>query len=394
MSRLSTLFVLGGAGLLFTPVAASAQFIRPFGLPGGAPLTVPIVRPVPLVPLVPIVRPVMPVAPVPLISPVIGWPQYQFSYGSRISFGGFTVSNQQFAYGPLAYAFRPGVPTYIWPTAAYNTYGVYGVYRPTSQSVTEYDVLAKAQREASAVAALSSGGSRNPAPALVVADTAAPVPADMARPALPPADGARIASGDALNDALKEIVRAEGKGAKGPSAYIPPLLMKDMRFAGSPAADLLNLSRQSGLDFPTAFDAPALVNRCGELADEFAGVAEAVRAGKAPDATRVTRLEVAFQRLEEASAPVIKDLPAQDATAAKQFLNRLSSAVKALKGGAAAGLIDPTWDTVGLTGADLVKHMTKHKLLFGPAPRGAEGSYDTMYGSLTTYLAVLLQPKK
>ena len=43
MSRLSTLFVLGGAGLLLTPVAASAQHIRAFGLPHGRPpLTVPI----------------------------------------------------------------------------------------------------------------------------------------------------------------------------------------------------------------------------------------------------------------------------------------------------------------------------------------------------------------
>ena len=65
-----------------------------------------------------------------------------------------------------------------------------------------------------------------------------------------------------------------------------------------------------------------------------------------------------------------------------------------MKGNTAVGLIDPKWAAEGLTVADLVKHMARRKLLFGPAPSGDEEAYMTMHRNLVTYLFVLTQPKK
>jgi hypothetical protein len=220
-------------------------------------------------------------------------------------------------------------------------------------------------------------------------------PPDALRKVLAPPKPADIVSGDGLNELLREIQRLEAKGAKGPSAYIPSLLLDDMRFAGSPGADLLNLARRADdLEFPAAFNELALVNLRADLAKDFAAVAVAVQAGKAPDAAKLTRLETTFQKVQDAAGPVIKDLPFEEATATRRFLNRMASAIRGMKGNTPVGLIDPKWAAEGLTVADLVKHMTRHKLLFGPAPRGSEESYVTMYRNFATYLFTLAQPKK
>jgi hypothetical protein len=210
-----------------------------------------------------------------------------------------------------------------------------------------------------------------------------------------PADRGAIVSAEALNSVLKEIIALEAKGAKGPAGYIPPLLFEDVRFAHTPAGDLLNTARKAGaLDFPAAFDDPALAPFRGELEKNFATAAVAVQAGRAPDPDKVAKFEATLQKAQDAAGPVVKNLPFEDAIAVRTLLNELAGAVKAMKSGAAVGLIDPKWATEGLTVADLTRHMAKHKLEFGPAPRGGEESYVTVYRNLVTYLSVLSQPKK
>ena len=137
---------------------------------------------------------------------------------------------------------------------------------------------------------------------------------------------------------------------------------------------------------------PALLRN--DLEKDFAAVAVAVQDGKAPDPAKVAKLDATFQKLQNAAGEVVKDFPFDEATAARRFLNRMASAIKALKTGAAAGLINPKWAGEGLTVGDLVKHMTRHELLFGPAPRGRDEVYSTMHRNLVTYLFVLTQAKK
>lgn len=402
MSRLSTLFVLGSAGLLLTPMGASAQFGR-FGFPMVhlvPPVAmVPVVSPVAIVPPVSIVRPVFPVAtvpfvrpvsivqPVPIVRPVVGFPQFRSFSSTQISFnttmgGSFGFRSSQFFVGPslaarsLSQPFTQNAPTYVS-----------GAYTLPAESELE-----RAQREASRVASSSTNSAPRAASVVAVSGPGEVLPDTVRRV---PADAVQITSGEALNNVMKEITRAESKNAKyPPSGYIPPMLIKDVRFSGSPAADLLNFVREGALEFPAALDVPALASARSELAKEFAASAELVRAGKGPDAAGAIRIVAAAQRLEEAAAPVLKDLPPGAAADARQFLNRLNSSIKVLKSGYAYGLIDPNWALEGLTGAELVKHMTKYKLQFGPAPRGASESYETVLGNLSTYLFMLNQPKR
>ena len=84
----------------------------------------------------------------------------------------------------------------------------------------------------------------------------------------------------------------------------------------------------------------------------------------------------------------------EEATAARRFVKSMVATNRALKANAGNGLIDPRWTVEGTTVADLVKHMTRHKLQFGPSPDGNEDTYTTLHRNLAAYLFLLTQAKK
>jgi len=221
---------------------------------------------------------------------------------------------------------------------------------------------------------------------------------DELQKALGTKDEAEIASGAALNRILVAIVIAEGKGAKGVAAFLPPRLLDDIRFKGDKgeaAADLLNLVRQSGkLPFPNNFPGPSLAELEATLQADFTAAITPLLSGKPVDPAKVKKLEASLKKLEAASPPVIRSLSFDDAIAARRFLNHFNSAINALKSSNLTGLINPKWATEGISVADLGKHMTRFKLLFANAPAGGEGSYITLHKALATYLFVLTQVKK
>lgn len=392
MSRFSTFFVLGSAAFLLTPTPASAQMrMRAFGLPCGRPPMM-----VPLVPMVPMVRTVPLVRTVPMvriINPVTGFPQFRSSSSTSLSFSNFTLSTQQNFVGLSAWAFRP----VVGPIYAYSgTYGGGGAAGDPDFLRISYEHLARAQRQATAEARLSVSSSTIP---VVRVPANALFPAGGVGEALRPAAAEDIASGEALNDVMREVALVEAKvkrEPRPPSAYIPPQLLKNVRFAGSPSADLLDLARRTPLELPPAFGAAALLGPREELTNAFAGVVAALRGGKDLDAAHIARLEIARQNLEKAAAPVLKELPSRAYAEVLRFFDRLDSAITALKtgNGSVKGLIDPNWDAEGLSGAELARHMAKYKLEFGPVPRGEEDTYETVYKNLAAYLFVLTQPKK
>lgn len=231
-----------------------------------------------------------------------------------------------------------------------------------------------------------------------VALTGAQEQAEELQKALLVKDEAEIASGAALNRILIAIVVAEGKGAKGIAAFLPPRLLDDLRFKGfkgEASADLLNMVRQTGkIPFPNNFPGDSLAALQAQVEADFASTIAPLQNGKAVDLNKVNKLEASLKKLEAAAPPVIRSLPFDDAIAARRFLNQFDSAIKALRGSNLSGLINPKWATDGISAADLVKHMTKYKLMFAPAPIGGEGSYITLHKAMATYLFVLTQAKK
>jgi hypothetical protein len=212
--------------------------------------------------------------------------------------------------------------------------------------------------------------------------------------ALNGASEAEIASGEALNHIVVGIVAAEKKG-KAASAFLPPNLLAQLRFAGSNAADAVNLLRQVGnLQLPAAFDADAFAKLKPELEKDLAAAAAPVLLGKPADFNKVAKLEADAAKARAALDPITRTLEFEDATAARRFLNQLDAAVASLKAPNTSGLIEPKWNTEGTSVADLVKYVVKNKLLFGPAPKGEEDAYAALHRGLATYLVGLHESAK
>lgn len=374
MTRLTALFALAGAGFVFSPATASAQF--GYGRPNayGGPVIV------------------------PSFNPFFYVPQYRYQTYSYLNvqtmYGNFSVGTRQFYYGVNnpAWALAPAYPTFYAQSGSYISGGS---ARPNLALEAQRD-LARAQRAMSLPGAYGTGSTG------ATTGTGAVTPAPMAeRPNMPegfdkalaPADRARVVSGEALNELLAAIAKAEPKGGDRPSAFVSPLQLEDVRFGGSDAADALNLALRP-LDFPAAFDDESLKELRLQLARDFAPLATALQAGKAPDPAKRMQLETTLAKVETALAPVVKNLPFADATAARRFMNQLTHAAKAMKANNAAGLIDPKWAAEGTTVAEMVKHMTRHKLQFAAAPTGSEETYLSLHRNFATYLFLLTQPKK
>ena len=77
--------------------------------------------------------------------------------------------------------------------------------------------------------------------------------------------------------------------------------------------------------------------------------------------------------------------------ASRRFLDDLDAAAKALKDGTTAGIVNPRWATEGTTVPDLVRHMTKYKLLFGPAGKNGGEAYLALHRGLAAYHLALNQ---
>lgn len=370
MSRLLTVALFGALVFVFSPATASAQFGRGvFASP----------------------------------SPFYVYPNGNGGYGVQLNFG----VNAMTPYGPMsfgyAYPYNLSPPAY----SGYPDYtgGGYGYF--TGGSSSGYDSLGAQQGLAAAQqAAAKMRKNQEDAKELIDAQWAyerlgvtgqlavrgARDQAEELQKALAVKDESEVASGAALNRILVAIVVAEGKGAKGLGGFLPPNLLEDIRFSGGPSADLLNLVRQSGkLPFPPNFPGPSLEALAANLDTDFAAAIAPLRIGKPVDSLKVTKLEATLKKLEAAAPPVIRGLSFDDAIAARRFLNAFDSAIVALKGSNLTGLVNPKWATDGTTVVDLVKHMTKYKLMFAAVPRGAEGSYFSLHKALATYLFVLTQ---
>ncbi|MFO0796643.1 MAG: hypothetical protein U0804_04145 [Gemmataceae bacterium] len=207
-------------------------------------------------------------------------------------------------------------------------------------------------------------------------------------------DEREIATGEPLNHILVAASAAEKKAGKVESAFLPPDLLADLVFTG-PKADAMNLLRRGGrLDFPAGFDAPALADARAALEREFTAAASPVLLGKAADPTKAAKLEAAVAEARKVLAPQIREMSFEDAAAARRFLNQMDGAARTFKAPGTAGLIDPAWRVEGTNAAGLVKHLSRHNLLFAPAAPGTEDRYVAAHRGLATYLFALTDAQK
>jgi len=203
-------------------------------------------------------------------------------------------------------------------------------------------------------------------------------------------DAADIASGAALNRILTAAIAAD-RGDKVNSAFLPPNLLANVRFTGGDAGDALNLIRVAGhLPFPKPFESAPLAEYQPKLEKEFAAATGPIAAGKPRDAAAVAGLEATVKKARAAMNAAEKTFDFDEATSVRRFMNQLDSAVTVLKKPDGATILPARWSTEGTSVAELVRHMAKFKMQFGPAPKEGEESYFALHRGLADYLIALI----
>jgi hypothetical protein len=408
-SKFTVAAVLGGAGLLLTPAAAPAQFYGGFGRPvmggygGGLPGPYMGGGVMPGSYMGMGLNPfggigaygLQPLPGLPSLAPLSSFPfggsgynyiaaPFMGGYGGGLGagpwttyVGGYAIATygQQYLYGGYGGSSSGGYASLDpYQQNYYRAQKAAGLYSSEGAKSQIYDQRAYEAQSGGA------GAARNPGPDL-----------EVLQKALAASTEAEVASGDALNHILAAIQSREPKGGKPvPSAYLPPNLMAEVRFGGSPAGDALNLLRSANrLQFPAAFETEALKGTRDALQRDFTAVATPLLAGKPVDQAKVAKLGQTVKDVQQKVSAMTRDLPFGEAVEARRFASQMDATVKVLKEAGSAALVNPKWTTEGTNVADLVKHMTKNKLRFGRADKGTEEAYLTLKQAMAGYLFAL-----
>jgi hypothetical protein len=320
----------------------------------------------------------------------------QYSATLNTAFGTY---NAQYAYGfsgPYGLAMQRQLAArsyYAYPSAGYMS----GGFANPALAAAQAD-LGRAQRAAAAASTAKTAVHDQWAyerfgAAGVAAVKVGPDAPEAVAKAITTIDEKEIATGDPLNSLLVAAVAAEKKAGKVDSAFLPPNLLADLKFAG-PKAEAVNLLRKAGrLDFPAGFDQPALAAVRDKLDRDFAAAAAPVLVGKAADATKAAKLEADVAEARKALAPLVREMSFEDAAAARRLLNQLDATARTLKG-PTAGLLDPAWQAEGTNVAGLVRYMSRQALLFAPADQGTEDRYVAAHRGLAAYVSALTEAQK
>lgn len=202
-----------------------------------------------------------------------------------------------------------------------------------------------------------------------------------------------VLSGEALNQ-LAELIRGQEKqGKKAAAGLFAPELTAKIVFAGGAAADAGNLYRGAELRYPESLMGVQYEPLRGELNKAFGLVAKEAQAGKKTPAADVDRLLKAIDKAHDGTRQAVADAPFADACEVCEFFSTLESATKYLKDEKGTGVAGADWSAVGATAGEVVKHLGKYGLKFGPARSGDDAAYFSLHRGLLAYHVALSQAK-
>lgn len=201
-----------------------------------------------------------------------------------------------------------------------------------------------------------------------------------------------ILSGDALNRLAVRIRELEKLGKKGTPGLLAPELTTKIVFVGA-AADAANLFRGTELKYPASIQTAQFEPLRKELDKAFGPVAKDAHAGKKANPADVDRLLKAIAKARETSRQTVADAAFTDACDVCDFFTKLESATKVLKDEKTAGVAGKEWSVAGVTVAELVQHLGKYGLRFGPVKSGEEAAYFSLHRGLLAYCFALSQAK-
>lgn len=222
----------------------------------------------------------------------------------------------------------------------------------------------------------------------------AAAPKDKADEALTAPKDDDILSGKALNDLAEAIRKKSNRGMRADSPLFPRDMLVHVRFSGSPAANLLTLYQAQG-EGPLAWQRNQFEEYRLDLDKMLDPVLDALLAGTPAPAGSVDRLTAALRKVRADVEPTLGKIPPADATAIREYLDRLNLVVQAGRDPSKyAGLFQPKWATIGASASDLLTMMQQFQVKFAPATADDAEAYYAVHRALSTYYLAMAVPKK
>jgi hypothetical protein len=193
-------------------------------------------------------------------------------------------------------------------------------------------------------------------------------------------------SGQALNTLLRQLVKAQGKGDRGPNVPISEDILKWVNLTTGDTRANPGLLKDNGtLQWPTSLLDPKFKEAREDLNRRLKEAVNAVKVNREADKGTVKDLQADLQALNDTLEGNVNTLSPAQYIEARRYLNMVSSAIKALEDPNASNFINQDWIAKGKNVAELVKFMAEKGLQFAPAIPGDEPAYRALYHALAAF---------
>jgi len=199
------------------------------------------------------------------------------------------------------------------------------------------------------------------------------------------ASATKIWSGDALNELLRSVIKAN-KLNRGPGITLDESTLKHLNLTDKSSRGNVGLLKDGGkLNWPLVLHEAAFDETRAELGLKLRNAVDQLKELKKVEPRTLKDAEALHKTLTDKVNDAADDLTPAQHIEAKRYLNQVGQAIRALQSPNARKYFDNTWNAKGKTVAELVDHMRNEGLEFAPAASGDEAAYRAMYNALRNF---------
>jgi hypothetical protein len=194
-----------------------------------------------------------------------------------------------------------------------------------------------------------------------------------------------IWSGRALNVLLRSILQAP-RPTEGPHIPLSETTLRGLNLTDGRTRANLSMARNEGrISWPEALAAEPFDTIRDRFSKEFAAATHQALTSGPPPRDQVNRLRQDLQALEDKLNDQVSDLAPSRFIESRRLLNQLRNNVQGLAEPRVVQAYQIDWRNNIRTVSDLVAHLLKNGLQFGPTAPGDEASYSAAFLALRQY---------
>jgi hypothetical protein len=200
-----------------------------------------------------------------------------------------------------------------------------------------------------------------------------------------------IWSGRTLNVLLRSILRSPNPTG-GPNIPLDDTALRGLNLTDGTSRGNLSMTRDEGkILWPEGLQSEGFDELRNRFSKSFETATRQVHSGTQPSRDLNRSLRADLKAMEEKLNDSVRDLSPGEFIQSRRTLNQLSGTLTGFSDPRLVKSCHADWRKNVKTVADLVGHLQKNGLVFGPAVEGGEVSYTVTYYALRNYERSLVQ---